>query len=174
MTADSNSNSSLSPEAQAQLAKLATDLAHNPKTRKKFVGLVREIDPTKRFPDVELDDIREELRSEREQEKQEREAEKIKIRLEAQKDALKSRYDDKAIEEIEKVMEKLGLSDYEAGATLYASNLKPATPTYQENDHRWELPRGIEMKDFGNLNPIRRQKAYQVIDELARNRTKAS
>ena len=49
----------LSPEAQAQLAKLATDLANNPKTRKKFVGLVREIDPSKRFPDVENEEMRE-------------------------------------------------------------------------------------------------------------------
>src|SRR5258708_36113 len=51
----------LSPEAKAQLVKLATDLAHNPKTRKQFVGLVKEIDPTRRFPDVEADEIREEM-----------------------------------------------------------------------------------------------------------------
>lgn len=163
----------LTPEAQAQLAELTQALAHNPKTRKKFVGLVKEIDPSRRFPDVELDDMREELKRDREAEKLEREAEKTRIRLETQKDSLKSRYDDKAIEEIEKVMEKYGISDYDAGAKLYAADLKPAAPTYEENDHRWKMP-GIEMKDFGNLKQISRGKAYQVIDEITKNRKKAS
>lgn len=159
----------LSPEAQAQLAKLSMDLANNPKTRKQFVGLVKEIDPSKRFPDVETDALREEFAAARENDKLEREKEKTMARLEAQKGMLKSRYDDAAIGEIEKLMEKLGISDYDVGARIYAAETKAATPTYQANDHRWNLP-AVEQKDYANLKQNTRAKAMQVIDELARQR----
>lgn len=159
----------LSPEAQAQLAKLATDLANNPKTRKKFVGLVKEIDPSKRFPDVENDELREEFNRQREADKQEREKEKALSRLEAQKEMLKSRYDDAAIGEIEKLMEKLGISDYDTGARIYAAETKAATPTYEINDHKWTLP-SVEPKDFANMKQNSRAKAMQVIDEFKRKR----
>jgi hypothetical protein len=159
----------LSPEAQAQLAKLATDLAHNPKTRKKFAGLVQEIDPSRRFPDVEADDMRADMKKEFEKRDQEREAERVKLRLETQKESLRSRYDDSAIAEIEKLMEKKGISDYEDGAILYAAITKPATPTHDVNDHAWSLPK-IDIKDFGNLKQRGRAQAYQAIDELNRKR----
>lgn len=161
--------SNLTPEAQAQLAKLATDLANNPKTRKQFVGLVKEIDPSKRFADVEVDDLREEMKRERELEKQETAKQKMLDKLEAQKTSLKDRYDDAAIGEIEKTMEKLGISDYDVGARIYAAETKPAKPTYEVQDHRWSLP-NIEMKDFGNLEQISRAKAYQAIDDIQRAR----
>ncbi len=162
----------LSPEAQAQLAKLAVDLANNPKTRKKFVGLVKEVDPSKRFPDVEADDMREEMRAEFERRDQEREVERVKKRLEKQKNALKDRYDETAIAEIEKLMEKKGISDYEDGAILYAAVTKPANPSYEPKDHAWSMP-GIEMKDMKNSAALKqrgRAQAYQAIDDLNRKR----
>lgn len=161
----------LTPEAQEQLAQLAQNLAHNPKTRKQFVGLVKEIDPTKRFPDVEADDLREDMKKEFEKRDQAAAAKHALEEQEAQKNGLRSRYDDKAIEEIEKIMEKYGISDYEAGAKIYAADLKPAQPTYEENDHRWKMP-GIEQKDFPNLKQISRQRANQAIDDIVRNRKK--
>lgn len=159
----------LSPEAQAQLAKLATDLAHNPKTRKKFAGLVREIDPSKRFPDVEADDLREEMTREFEKRDQKRESERALAVQEAQRSALSSRYEEKDIVEIEKLMEKKGISSYEDGAILYAATVKPSTPTYAADDHRWTLPK-MEIKDFGNLKQDSRSKAMQAVDDISRNR----
>ncbi len=160
----------LSPEAQAQLAKLATDLANNPKTRKGFTKLVREIDPSKRFPDVETDEIREEMRKEFETRDADRKKEAALAKIEAQKNGLKSRYDDKAIGEIEALMEKLGISDYDIAARLYASEIAAATPRsgeYVEDDHKWSLPK-FDVKDIPNLTQNARANAYKALDEVRR------
>lgn len=152
-----------------ELSDLSLRAAHDPKTRKKFVGIVKELDPTKRFADVEIDDIRDDVRKEFEK----RDADKAKAealaRLESQKSNLKSRYDDTAIGEIEKTMEKLGISDYDVGARIYASETKPANPTYIENDHKWTMP-NIDPKDYGNLKQIGRQRAMQAIDDIRNKR----
>lgn len=159
----------LTPEAQAQLAKLMTDLANNPKTRKKVVGLIKEIDPSRRFPDVEAEELEEKMQREFDKRDQLRETERVNRRLEKQKAALSDRYDDKAIGEIESLMQKKGISDYEDGAMLYAAVTKPATPTYEVNDHKWSLP-AIEIKDFGNLKQRSLANAYQAIDDLRRKK----
>lgn len=163
------STSTLTPEAQAQLAKLATDLANNPKTRKQFVGLVKEIDPSKRFPDVENDELREEFKRELADRDRKAEADRIKQHQENQRNALKERYDDATIAEIEKMMEKKGIGDYEDGAALYSAITKPEKPSYEPQDHAWSLP-NIEIKDFDKLKQRSRASAYQAIDDLNRKR----
>lgn len=161
--------SNLSPEAQAQLAKLATDLAHNPKTRKAFTKLVQEIDPSKRFPDVEIDEIRAGVVKEFEERDQRAESARVLAAQENARAALKDNYDDKAIGEIETLMTKHGLSDYSLGARLYAADTKPANPSYEVNDHKWNLP-AIKIEDFGNLKQLGRQRAYQAIDDIRSKR----
>lgn len=151
------------------LADLTLKVANDKKTRKQFVKAVKEIEPDRRFPDVEMDDLREEMKAEREAEKLEREKEKILARQTAQKEALKTRYDDKAIEEIEKIMEKKGISDYEDGAILYGATIKPAAPTYEAKDHTWEMPK-IDIKDFGSIQQRRRSSLMGAVDEVIRNR----
>lgn len=150
------------------LSELTLKIANDPKTRKKFVGIVKEIDPSRRFPDVEQDDLRAEFKASLEADKQEREAEKVKARLEGQKSALRSRYDEKAIDEIEKLMEKKGISDYEDGAILYGATLQAAKPTYEVNDHKWTMP-AFDIKTIGNKADSR-AKIYQAIDDINRNR----
>lgn len=169
---DKDAKPALSSEAQAQLSELALALAHNPKTRKKFVGLVKEIDPSRRFPDVETDQIREDMEKEFEKRDQAREAARVKERMESQRESLKSRYEDKDIEEIEKLMEKKGISDYEDGATLYSAVNKPAKPTHDIKSHAWEMPT-VDRKDFNNLTQISRKKAYEAIDDLQTKRKHA-
>lgn len=159
----------LTSEAQAQLAKLMTDLANNPKTRKKVVGLIKEIDPSRRFPDIEAEEMKEQMQREFEKRDQQSEAARVQRRLEKQKAALADRYDEKAIGEIEKLMEKKGLSDYEDGATLYSAFTKAATPSHDINDHKWSMP-AIEIKDFANLKQRSRANAYQAIDDLKRKK----
>jgi hypothetical protein len=159
----------LAPEVQAQLAKLATDLAHNPKTRKQFTKLVKEIDPTKRFPDIEAEELEEKMQREFEKRDHEAEAKRTQDRLEKQKESLKSRFKDEDISEIEKLMEKHGISDYDVGAKLYAAETKPAEPTYEMQDRAWSLPK-IDIKDFGNLKAQARKNAYQAIDDIKRKR----
>lgn len=159
----------LDPAAQAELAKLAIDLANNPDTRKDFARLTKRVQPNRRFPDVEADEAKEMIAAEFEKRDQAEAAKKAERKLERQRDKLKERYEDKDIEEIEKLMEKHGLADYELGSRLYAADTKPAQPTSQPDDHQWKMP-NIEVKDFNNLRQISRAKAYSVIDEIARNR----
>ncbi len=161
--------STLTPEAQAQLAKLATDLANNPKTRRQFVGLVKEIDPSKRFPDVESDEMREAIEKKFEERDQAEEMKRVQRKLAKQRAALEGRYGEDDIKEIEKFMEQKGYTDYEDAAIIYGAKIKPATPTYDVKDHTWEMPK-IDMKDMGNLPQRRRSSLMSAIDEVQRNR----
>lgn len=160
----------LDPAAQAALAELAVEVANNPDTRKEFARLVKKVQPNRRFPDVEVDDMREEIRREFEKKEQEGEQARILRSMERQKSKVSENYDDKAMGEIEALMSKHGLSDYELAARLYAAETKPATPRPQPNDHRWSLP-NIELKDFNNLKQIQQSKAYQAVDEIIAKRT---
>lgn len=162
----------LTPQAYKtlkELSDLSVRAANDPKTRKKFVGIVKELDPSKRFPDVENDDLREEFERQRAADKQEREQEKALAKIEAQKESLRSRYDDAAIGEIEKLMEKHGIGDYDVAARLYAAETTAAKPTYEINDHKWNLPK-VDPKDFGNMKQNSRALAYQAIDDIKRKR----
>lgn len=159
----------LTPEAQAELAKLAIDLANNPETRKDFARMTKKIDPKRRFPDVEAEDLREEMKREFEERDRKREADRVKAELESQKEALKGQYDEESISRIEKIMEENGLSNYELGARLFAAETKPAIPTPAVSDHRWKLPE-VDPKDFDKLSQNTLATAYTVIDELKRKR----
>jgi len=159
----------LDPAAQAILAKLAIDLANNPETRKDFARITKKVDPSRRFHDVEADDLEARVNARFEEEKQAREAEKATKKMERAKMKLAERYDEDAIKEIEGLMEKHGLADYELAARLYAADTKAATPHSPQEDYSWKLP-NIDVKDFNNLKQISRDRAYQALDDLKRKR----
>lgn len=161
----------LSPEAQASLAELSVAIAQNPETRKQFANLVKKVKPEygNSFHDVTNEDMREDIKAEfrkRDEELAKREA---LSRLNEQRNSLRDRYDDSAMGDIEKLMEKHGISDYEIGAKIYAADTKPSMPHPSAGDYSWKMP-NIEMKDFNNLPQIRREKAFQAVDEVIRNR----
>lgn len=159
----------LDAQTQADLAELAVELANKPETRKDFAHLVKKVQPNRRFHDVEVDDIRAEIRKEFE-ERDQRAAQSLIVKaMEREKAKLADRYDEKAIGEIESLMEKHGLSDYGLAARLYAAETKPANPTPQPDDHRWTLP-NIDLKDFNNLKQIGRASAYKAVDEIVAKR----
>lgn len=162
------SNVQLDPQAQKELADLMVELSHD-KDMRPMVNKFLKKKTGKVMPDVEIEDIRADVRNEFEKRDQDRAKKEALERLENQRSALKSRYDDAAIGDIEKTMEKLGISDYDVAARIYASETKPANPTYTEQDHRWEMPK-IDIKDFGNLKQIGRQRAMQALDDIKRNR----
>lgn len=160
--------SSLSPEAQAQLSKLATDLAHNPKTRKRFVNLVKEIDPSKTFPDVELEDLRESIEAKFADRDHQEAARKATRKLERQRASLieSGRFKEEDVEKIEKeVMEAHGISDYEVAATYYGAITKPVTPTSEIKSQTWKMP-PMTKDDISNIGHHTLQNAYAVIDEI--------
>lgn len=155
----------LTPEAQAQLAQLSMDMAHNPKTRRKYVELVREIDPSRRFADVEGDELKESMQAEFAKRDADAERNRILAGQAAARNALTSRYEEKDILEIESVMTKYGLSDYEAGAKLYAADHKPADPRAELRSQTWEMPK-MSADDVKNPGKYALNNAYAVIDEI--------
>lgn len=158
----------LDEQATRDLANLALGMSRDKELR-PLVNKFLKKTSGKVLPDVEMEELRAEIKSDLEKEKQEREAEKVKLRLEAQRDSLKSRYEDKDISEIEKLMEKYGLSDYEAAAKLYAADTTPAEPTHDIGSQNWELPK-VEVKDLGNLVTRRRSNIHSVIGDIIKQR----
>lgn len=161
----------LDPQAQAVLAQLAVDLANNPETRKDFARIAKKVDPKRRFPDVEADEAKELIASEFEKRDQAEAMQKATRKAERARAKVAEKYDDESMKEIESLMEKHGIADYEVAAKLYSADAKPATPTPQAGDYKFTMP-NIEVKDFGNLKQIQRDRAYQAIDDIARQRVK--
>ncbi len=152
-----------------ELSDLTIKVANDPKTRRKYADIVNEIEPGRKFHDVEAQRLEEKLEKRFEKQEQDRQKKESLAALEAQKNRLKERYDDKAIGEMEAWMEKNSISNYDVAAEVYSAILKPANPTYTQNDHQWKMP-DIDMKDFGNLKQMAQADAYKVIDEIKRNR----
>lgn len=166
----------LTQDVRDDLAELAMKLAANAKTRKPFLNAVKEVDPNRRFPTQEVDDLREEMKTEREREKEERRIEEerraTEARLNAQRSVLVGKgYTEDQLKEVESVMTKYGLTDYEAAADIYERR-KPVAPP-EAATGTWSFP-SIEGLTMDKLvaDPTRasRDEAYRVITELKRGR----
>lgn len=161
----------LTPEAQASLAELTVAIAQNPETRKQFAGMVKKVKPEYQgsFHDVTNEDMRDEMKAEFRKRDEENLKKDALRQLSEQRNSLRDRYDDTALGEIEKLMEKHGISDYDLAAKIYAADTKPSMPNPSAGDYSWKMP-AIEVKDFNNLKQIRHEKAFQAVDEIIRNR----
>ena len=153
------------------LAELAMKLAANKDTRKPFLNAVKQVDPNRRFPSQEVEDLRAEVAAEREREKEERKLEEerkaIEARLGAQRQSLIGRgFTEDQLKEVEEVMTKYGMTDYEAGADLYQAR-KPVAPPAGPSP-TWEFPtlEGL----IENPAAAARNEAFKVITELKRGR----
>lgn len=170
--ADPENKPKFDPETAQQLAELAMAIAHNPKTRKGYTKLVREIYPDRRFADVETDEIREDIKKEFEQRDLQRRAEETKRAQESARASLitSGRFKEEDVQKIEKeVMEKHGISDYEVAAKVYNADLKPARPTPEVQSRTWNMPT-VKKGDLDNLGKIALEKAYGVVDEITSKR----
>lgn len=130
-----------------ELGRLSAKLLGSAKTRRAFQKAVKEIEPDRRFPEMELDDLRAEMEEQRAKDELARQTRETEQRLAAQKAALGNRYSAAQIAEIEGVMQKYGISDYEAGAKVYGADQAPATPppTGFRHGSRWTLPDNKEL-----------------------------
>ena len=164
-----------SAETLMELGKLQIKMARSPKQRAKLLSLVKEFDPNYQLPaDMQVLNLRQELANKFEQDKVAAEQKAIKDKLERQRAGLLTgetlpgrTFEEAQLPEIEKVMEKYGLSDYEAGAKLYASDLKPQRPAGSgrgSNGATWTFPDLPGLMD--DPNGAARNAAYSVIDEL--------
>jgi hypothetical protein len=162
-------------ETLIELGKTAMRLSRNKETRRDFLKAIKKVAPDYTLPgDQQVEDLRQELADERAANEAKATGDAVKARLEKQRAGLLDgtlipgrKFDEAAVKEIEeKVMPRYGLSDYEAGAKLYAADLKPARQTtgLPSAGASWTLPDLPGLLD----NPAKAalEAAHGVIDEL--------
>ena len=167
------------PETQKALSKLLVQLARNPKTGPKLRAVVKEFDPNYQLPAGDkVEELRAQIANDRQAE-QIRAAQRAALeKQEAQKRGLidgtliRGRtYDDAAIKDIEALMTKYGLSDYEAGAKLYGADMKPAAQPgapVTGPGATWTFPMYDNL--FENPASAARDMAYKTISEMKAGR----
>ena len=172
----------LSVEQQADLASLLYELGHNPQTRAGLAQLVHKVDPQRAvasFPDIAQRNQFAQLERKIDQKLAEDTAQKQKSKYDQQRTALKERYSEEQIGEIQKEMNRIGTPDWEAGATIYAAKNPEADPRYQPPPHerpttKWEFPtvngrdgKPMSFKDFAaDPRTASMDAAYSVIHEF--------
>ncbi len=166
----------------SDLADLFYKLSHDKKTRKKIAAAVKEIAPDSphaaAFSDVDIEDRFENFKSDQEKKETERQQQAILDRMNAQRQRLlvgddegSRKYSEDDVKNIETLMQKKGITDYNDGAVLYAATLPPDNPRPGDNPPpahgaTWEFP---EWATFGK-DPVRasRDTAHNVISEFMR------
>lgn len=157
----------LSPEAQADLAQLAIGLANDPEIGLIVKKRISQLDPTKRFPEVDTADIRAEIRKEFETRDMNRQKDEALERQRQQRQSLISsgRFQEDDVKEIEKLMEKEGIANYDTAAKIFAADRKPATPTHEIKSRVWEMPK-LNKENFNNIAQHSLSEAYRAVDEI--------
>lgn len=168
----------MSFEERDSLAELSKKLADNPKTRKAFLRLTKEVNPDLPIPEIEIEentnsallkmqkeneDIRNKLREKEALEDLE------KRRNNLMKKGLAKSDDDVA--EIEKVMLQEGITNHEAAARHWAWMQQAAQPTPSPYNPNVAKNQGWDLSRFSK-NPVAtaRDVAHEALAELRKNR----
>jgi hypothetical protein len=159
----------LHPQTQAELSALMLKLAGNPATRRRLLGMVKEIDPKYRAPaDVQLEEFKEQSKREQAEARAKWEQQQLQRARTNQRQQLiaSGKYDEEQVKDIEaSVLKKYPTLDYEAAAKLYASDSSPARQrAAQRPSKHWELPwlEGLMDDPAKAANDT----AYAMIDEF--------
>lgn len=167
----------VSEETRDELAALALQLSGNTKTRKSFLGLVKEAAPNTPIPELDAEKRIEEatsaLREENNKLKNSFEEFKLGGQMKEMKDQVRSKYS-LSDDDFKKMEEKMGKKelpvDYEFAARLYKQETEVATPTsygtsgygpfnLEKNAKAFE---GLMENETGWAN----ETAHQIIDEM--------
>lgn len=175
----------LDPNVAADLARLALDLSHDPKTRRAFGKLVKEAKPdsvhARAFSDVDLEDKFDAFERKQADKELKAQQDAVLSHLNQQRQNLLTggpdgggpKYDEDTVKKIEKFMEDNGITNYAHGAVLYANENPPLTPPSDDIPQaqygdKWELP---EFDKFAkDPDSAARSTAYQVIKEFRQKR----
>jgi hypothetical protein len=167
-------------EEDAALATLMRKMANDPKYRAYVAKAAKEIEPERypesSFADVKVDDLDKKLESKFAEFDAKQETARVERRLREQKKALSEKYEPEQIAEIEKLMEKHGLHDYDIGAKVYAADVPPIDPKRgglpppAKFGERWEFPPNMEEFRKDPAGAALRG-AYADIDRLRRGET---
>ena len=126
----------LSLEAQAELAALAKSLAEDPKTRKQFLQLTKQVRPDVPIPEIEIEErtnaVLETANKRVESLEAKLRAKDAKEELERRRNNLRTKqlaeYDDD-IADIEKLMIEKGIANHETAAEYHSWMKQAAAPT---------------------------------------------
>jgi len=168
----------LSFDERDSLAELSKKLADNPKTRKAFLRLTKEINPDLPIPEIEIEENTNSaiLKMQAENDSlrnkfREREAldDLQKRRNNLMKKGLAKSDDDVAA--IEKVMLEEGITNHEAAARHWAWMQQAAAPTPSQFHTNVAKNQGWDLSRFSK-NPIgtARDVAHEALAELRKNR----
>lgn len=167
----------------SDLADLFYKLSHDKKTRKKIAAAVKELAPESphaaAFSDVEIEDRFEKFTQDQADRETKAQQDAILARMNMQRNRLlvpedegARKYSEDDVKNIEALMQKKGITDYDDGAVLYAATLPPDNPRPGDKDippahgATWEFP---EWATFGK-DPVgaSRNAAHTVISEFMR------
>ena len=165
----------LSYEQRDELAALAKLLADNPKTRKNFLRLTKEVNPDLVIPELQLEEYTEKRVNEADQrvmqlENKLRERDAIES-LEKKRNSLKAKgfaQSDEDVEAIEKVMVEKNIPNHETAAQYWEWMKQSAVPTPTGYN-----PSGLGKFDLSQYwkNPqgAARNEAAKALTELRKN-----
>ena len=173
----------LDPNQAQVLANLFLDLSHSDKTRRVIAKAVKEVDPDghgKAFTDIDMQDQMDTFKAQEEERRLKEEGERRVTAQAKQKQKLidDGKYKPEQVTEIEAVMARYGIADYEAGAVLYAhehppENPKPGDLPATRHGATYEFPTipGMSFADFAK-DPTKaaRNGAYADIEKSMRSR----
>jgi hypothetical protein len=171
----------LDPNVAADLARLALDLSHDPKTRKAFGKLVKEAKPdsphARAFTDVDLEDKFDAFERKQMERELKTQQDAVVAQLNAQRQNLLTggpdgsgpKYDEDTVKKIEKFMQDNGITNYHHGAVLFANENPPLTPPSDDDPpamqgDRWTIPDFEKFKD--DPDGAARSTAQAVIKEF--------
>jgi hypothetical protein len=126
----------LSLEAQAELAALAKSLAEDPKTRKQFLQLTKQVRPDVPIPEIEIEErtnaVLETANKRVESLEAKLRAKDAKEELERRRNNLRTKQlaeSDDDIADIEKLMIEKGIANHETAAEYHSWMKQAAAPT---------------------------------------------
>jgi hypothetical protein len=126
----------LSLEAQAELAALAKSLAEDPKTRKQFLQLTKQVRPDVPIPEIEIEErtnaVLETANKRVESLEAKLRAKDAKEELERRRNNLRTKQladSDEDIADIEKLMIEKGIANHETAAEYHSWMKQAAAPT---------------------------------------------
>ena len=126
----------LSVEAQAELAALAKSLAEDPKTRKQFLQLTKQVRPDVPIPEIEIEERTNEVLADANKRVESLEAKlrqkEAKEELDRRRQTLRQKQlieSDDEIPEIEKLMIEKGIANHETAAEYHQWMKQAAAPT---------------------------------------------
>lgn len=180
--AEAAPQSNLEPATQEGLAKLALDLAGNPKTRTNFLKLAKEVRPNTPIPEVDTAQMIDERFKSFEDNLAKRDAaerdQRLKDDLARQKADAKTAHglDDAAFGKMEEMMKKGELpADYKWAAPLFKAQNEPAAPTnYGSSGFQGPLSLEANVKKLDGLmeNEVEwsQRTAHSMIDDMLKGK----